>query len=827
MTKPFNLSTSMYKYISISLVILSLVGCGGSETEATPTPLPPPAEQPVVNYSGPTATTDDVSNFKRALWDNIATAERCGACHVQEAQPPTFARNDDINLAYADTGSLVNLNQPSESRLVTKVAGGHNCWLTSDSACADIMTTWISDWAGQSNQQNQATEIELQAPQSKLPGATRNFPDSTAEFESTIYPLLQTYCASCHTNSATIPISPFFASSDISEAYEASKDRINLDQPQDSRFVVRVRDQFHNCWTDCSQDGLALEQAIAEMAANIDVTELDASLVNSDALTLFDGTLASGGGRFEQNVIAKWEFKTGSGNTAFDTSGVDPALDLTLSGTYDWVGGYGIQLSNGKAQGSTTNSSKLYNLILGSGEFAIEAWVAPANVTQEGPARIVSYSGGRDRRNFTLGQTLYNYDFLLRSENTDVNGEPALSTADADEDLQAALQHVVVNYDSSNGRTIYVNGEFTGDNDDTEGGNLLDWDDSFAFVLGNEVSGNVPWAGIIRMVAVHNRTLSTDEIAQNFDAGVGQQYFLLFGVSELVDVPQAYVVFNVSQFDTYSYLFSEPFFVSLDSGASIPDIPLQGIRIGINGRESYAGQVFSTLDTQISAANYVAASGMALSRQGTIIPVEKGPEQDEFFLTFERLGDNTDVRVEALPPAPAAPADLAPQSDIGTKHFAQINASMSAMTSVPANTPAVATTFTDLKQQLPSVDDITSFVAANQMAVTQLAIRYCDTLLETSNLREDYFPDFDFSQPANVAFNGTARNHIIDPIITNMLGTNIGSQANENEVRSEVNALIDRLTTCSDSTQCNADYSRTVAKASCAAVLGSASMLIK
>ena len=68
------------------------------------------------------------------------------------------------------------------------------------------------------------------------------------------------------------------------------------------------------------------------MSDAIDLTELDSSLVNSDALTLFDGTLASGGGRFEQNVIAKWEFKTGSGTPAFDTSGVDPALDLTLSG---------------------------------------------------------------------------------------------------------------------------------------------------------------------------------------------------------------------------------------------------------------------------------------------------------------------------------------------------------------------------------------------------------------------------------------------------------------------------------------------------------------
>jgi len=198
------------------------------------------------------------------------------------------------------------------------------------------------------------------------------------------------------------------------------------------------------------------------------VTELDANLVASNATSLFDGTLASGGGRFESNLIAKWEFKTGFGNTAFDTSGVSPAIDLTISGQYDWVGGNGIQLVNGKAQGTTSASAKLHDLIVSTGEFAIEAWVAPANVVQEGPARIISYSGGDDSRNFMVGQTLYDYNVLVRNDNTDINGEPALNTNSADEDLQAALQHVVVNYDGTGGRQIFVNGVTTDDTDNID-----------------------------------------------------------------------------------------------------------------------------------------------------------------------------------------------------------------------------------------------------------------------------------------------------------------------------------------------------------------------
>ncbi len=47
-------------------------------------------------------------------------------------------------------------------------------------------------------------------------------------------------------------------------------------------------------------------------------------------------------------------------------------------------------------------SSKIYNLIQATGEFSIEAWVAPALVAVD-KSYMVSYSGGDTTRNFTLG----------------------------------------------------------------------------------------------------------------------------------------------------------------------------------------------------------------------------------------------------------------------------------------------------------------------------------------------------------------------------------------------------------------------------------------
>ena len=748
-TNHSSVPTTMLRKIGLaSVAIMLLASCGGgSDTEVEQTPLPPPSGQPVVEYSGPAPSTEDVQNFKLALWDNMATQQRCGACHIQDQQSPPFARFDDINLAYAEVNSLINQSDIAASELVTKVGGGHNCWLEDNNACADIMTTWITNWLGDDETANQ---IVLEAPDPKAPGTTKNFPTDPALFASTVHPVFEAYCGECHQSSSAVPISPYLASSDVAEAYAAAIPKMNLDLPQDSRVVARLRDEFHNCWTnDCSDDAAALAAAISALADAIPLEGADAlePLVISDALNYFEGTLATGGGRFETNVIAKWEFERGFGNTVIDKSGVDPSLNLTLSGGYEWVGGNGIQFTNGKAQASTADSKKIHDLIVATGEFAIEAWVAPANVTQEGPARIVSYSGGRDRRNFTLGQTLYNYDMLLRNSNTDQNGMPALSTADADEVLQAALQHVVVNYDVNGGRQIYVNGEFTDDVDEIEATGLSDWDDSFAFVLGNEVSGDVPWAGTIRMAAVHNRVLTSEQIVKNFDAGVGEKRFMLFGISDVINVPQSYVGFTVSQFDSYSYLFTEPFMISLDDSANLDGITLTGIRIGVNGREAIGGQVFATLNLTVDGVEASTNElGASLSSQGTIIPVQKGVENDEFFLTFEVLGDMVSTRPEAEVPVAAAPVDLEPQADIGIRNFAEVNASMSTLTGIPTNQSEVSATYNQLRQQLPSVTSMQSFLASNQMAITQLAIRYCDVLVEDNAARDALFPEFNFAK---------------------------------------------------------------------------------
>lgn len=816
----------LYRPIFVLGVVLILSACSGGSGSAVEQNVDTTnggGDSRSLVLNGPPPQSDDVQRFRVELWENIAPENRCGQCHGVGGQSPTFVRNDDINRAYEEVNALVDLNQPSQSRLVEKVGGGHNCWQASDQACADILTTWIGNWAG--GTVGSSTSIVLTAPTERVPGASKSFPATAGVFATTVHPLLTTYCADCHRDDAAIPQAPFFATDDVEASFAASRSKIELDDPANSRLVVRLGSEFHNCWTNCSSNASEMLSAIQTFVDSIPETEVSPDYVASRALTLLDGVVASGGGRSDASAIALYQFKTLSGNTAFDTSGVEPAMNLSFSGSVSWVGGWGVRFGpNSRAQASTSTSSKLHQLITATSEYSVEAWVAPGNVTQE-EAHIVSYSGGNSARNFTLGQTLYNYDALVRFSETDGNGNPALSTPDADEVLQATLQHVVMTFDPTNGRQLFVNGARI-DVADPAGGNLNDWDDTFAFVLGNEVSGDRQFQGVLRLVAIHNRALTPGQIAQNFDAGVGEQFKLLFGISHIIDVPDAYIVFEVSQFDSYSYLFSQPFFYSLDQNAAPANIPLQGMRVGINGREPEVGQAYANLDVVLDSANYSIESGQPLSPIGTIFGIEKNPQTDEFFLTFERLGDQTDVRVEGTVDPLPVPSDTAPTSDIGIRTFDELNATMSAATGVPTAQQDVLQTFSAVRQQLPSSNNIEGFLSSQQMGITQLAISYCNALMEDAGLRASRFPGFDFSAAPSTAYAGANRDALLDPLLVSTLqngASPVGSQPDQLEVRGELNSLIDQLA----STGNDATRTRTIAKAACASVLGSAAVLLQ
>lgn len=814
----FPLKKQYIHYVLSTIAILLVCSCGDSEVESIP---PTPQENQSQEYTGPAPQTEDIQKYKTALWDNISTSDKCGACHIQGEQAPYFASRHDVNDAYAATNPLVNLTTPADSRLVEKVSGGHNCWLNSDQACGETMQQWIKLWAD--DRVSIATTIELKAPIIREPGTSKSFPSSSSQFSSTVYPLLSQYCSECHSESATTAQSPFFASATIDTAYEAAKNVINLDNPAQSRLVLRLSNEFHNCWDNCQNNSDEMLTTIQNFSDLIPLDIISPEMVISKSLLLTDGLVASSGGRFESDVIALYQFKTGTGNTAYDTSGISPAANLSLTGDIDWLGSWGLSFSNGKAQASTANSKKIHDLIISTGEFSVEAWITPNNVVQEGPARIISYSASDTERNFTLGQSQYNYDFMLRTEQSTSNGTPALSTPNADEVLQATLQHIVITYNATTGRSIYVNGNLIEVNDESPSP-LSSWDDSFALILGTEASNNNTWQGDIRLLAIYNRALTSDQITQNFNVGVGEKFFLLFSISDLVNVANTYILFEVSQFDNYSYLFNRPQIVNIDGESFNQTVAIKKMRIGLNGKEPIHGQSFSNLDTLINAGDDL-SSPVDLSSMGTLIGLEKGANNDEFFLSFEQLGEHSNVVIPAEFIQPEEIISSADNPKIGIRNFGEINATMSTLTNVNQDETKVFETYQLVKQQLPTLENIETFISAQQMGITQLAIAYCDTAIESDTIRGNWFPDVNFSLPPESALDNVGRGNLLNPLIDQLLPLNINTQPDKTDIYNELNALVTALSNCDGS--CSIERTRTIAKSTCTAVLASAVMLVQ
>jgi hypothetical protein len=824
---------------------VALAACGaGAPTTTNPVTSAATAQ----SYSGPAPEDADVQSFMTNLWSNINSTNRCGACHSQTGgQSPEFARTDNVNLAYEAANTVVNLSQPSQSLMVQKVSGGHNCWLASPQACGATLTVWIQNWAGATATGSQ--QIQLVAPPEITVGSSKSFPSSPSLYQSTVYPIVTQWCSRCHSSAAVSPQQPYFADPDISIAYSAAQPKIvladanpaNSNPPVpctitgdgnsatttcQSRFVQRLVQDHHNCWSDCAQNGQTMLNAIVSMANQIPLTPVDPSLVVSKALTLYDGTVASGQNRYTDAQIALYMFQTGTGNIAYDTSGVEPELDLTLDGNVTWVQGWGINIgAGGKAQASTTASSKLYDMITSTGEFSIEAWINPNNQSQQN-AYIVSYSGGPNARNMTLAQNAFQYEGLVRSSVTNTNGMPPLATNPNNEVAQAALQHVVLTYDPVNGRKLYVNGVFTGDVDANGGGSLANWDNTFALVLGSETSGSNGWYGVIQMLAIHNRALTPAQVMQNFNAGVGEQYYLLFDVSSLTNVPQSYVMMLASLNDNYSYLLTNPTFISLDSSAVPNNIPIQSIRIGINGQEVPVGQTYIPLSATITSSAYNNKTGQQLSSVGAVVPIENGPAYDQFFLTFAQIGSQTHTYTNPVftaPPPIAGPTE----PDLAVRTFERVNQSMAKLTGVSPLNATVASTYASVKQSLPAIPNFSAYASSNQTAYAQLAAAYCQAMATDPTMGPAFFGSgYNPNNPGSwVTSNET---QVVNAIYNNLIGTNQGTQITTmpslTEVNGELSNLIGILDTGSALTQ--AGETGVIATAACTAVLASAATLV-
>ena len=146
----------------------------------------------------------------------------------------------------------------------------------------------------------------------------------------------------------------------------------------------------------------------------------------------------------------------------------------------------------------------------------IEVWLSPANTTQSGPARIISYSYDTVLRNFTLGQQGKDLVSRLRTSKTNLNGmNPDVTVENV---FHATVPiHIVVTYDFIY-QDIFVDG-IKKIHSNTPGGDFENWDPNYYLAFGNEITWDRPWQGKILKAYMYNRPLKETEIMENYQEG--------------------------------------------------------------------------------------------------------------------------------------------------------------------------------------------------------------------------------------------------------------------------------------------------------------------
>jgi hypothetical protein len=376
---------------------------------------------------------------------------------------------------------------------------------------------------------------------------------------------------------------------------------------------------------------------------------------------------------------------------------------------------------------------------------------------------------------------------------------------------------VVITFDQYRGRRIHVNGRFTDDVDEQGGDRLWTWSPDYNFVLGNETSNDRPWIGKIQLLSIYDVALSDAQIQQNFKAGVGKRLLMRFDVSQWAG-PGSYVEFVVSELDDHSYLFCEPTFVT----GSPNGLRVSNLRISVNGQVPVAGQAFVNVDAVVTE------SRQNLSKQCSIVTKDQGAAADQFAVEFEILGIYEDPVVTSFPATPL----VTPSGEVlpleGLRNFDRINETMASVTGVDPNSDGPRQAFEELTESLPGDYDLRAFSSSDQVAISKLALEYCDRLVETPALRQSFFgPGFDFGAPVPTAFAGQAqRDAIIDALVDRALNVNVANQPAPAEVAPILDGLITTLTAGCTAATCGAQETRDVVKGACAAVLSSAGATI-
>lgn len=159
---------------------------------------------------------------------------------------------------------------------------------------------------------------------------------------------------------------------------------------------------------------------------------------------------------------------------------------------------------------------------------------------------------------------------------------------------------------------------------------------------------------------------------------------------------------------------------------------------------------------------------------------------------------------------------------VGIRNFRQINDAMAALTGVPRTTATVAAAFATLQTQLPDTNDIRNFSGSHQVAVSKLAVEYCDAMIESATLSAAAIPGFNFAATPSVAFDAKGKDLVAKALLAKFWGTGLASNPNEAETTATLTALLDDVVAGKANT---AQITKNAIKGLCTALLSTGQVL--
>lgn len=250
------------------------------------------------------------------------------------------------------------------------------------------------------------------------------------------------------------------------------------------------------------------------------------------------------GGRQVRGLLGFWGFTEGEGQTAHNLAGrngapgrswsafpeTSAALDLEIvepngGSRIAWRASVlGIALGEeGLGRQSLLRTAaapvRVYERLEETGAFTVELWLRLEQLSQNGPARIVTFSGDTNPANHNLMLAQDNGELKLRLRGHSEQRVPEVFRP------AAGLEwtHLVVTY-ASGLLTVYVNGAPRERLALTLDFSL--WQGSYRLGVGNELSAEGDagqeraWAGELGMIALFEEALSAEVVRQHFGAGV-------------------------------------------------------------------------------------------------------------------------------------------------------------------------------------------------------------------------------------------------------------------------------------------------------------------